>query len=715
MYRNTILAAVLALVMTGIARAELLAHWKFDEGSGTMIQDSSGNGHDGVISGTPEWGPGPFGGALTFRNTVGVEVPNFDPTGGTGSFSLTFWSNWDGVGGIQHFFTKSNGWNISTMMFQVECKGLGNSDPARDRRLHLACHSFTQAVLHEIPTGEWAHNALVYDGATGTATGYLNGVDESGPKTTGIGTPLDCPVLIGVAQPLNRVFQGSLDDMRLFDRVLSQAEIMAIVAGEGEEDLSAYGPTPADGSLQLETWCSLSWRAGPKAVSHNVYLGDNFDAVNEGTTGTFLGNQTATSVLVGFPGYPIPDGMVPGTTYYWRVDEVNDAEPNSPWRGDVWSFSIAPKTAYSPNPPDGAEFVDVNTILSWTGGYGSRLHAVYIGESFEQVANASGGTLMPTTSYNPGPLEREKVFYWRVDEFDGVETHKGNLWSFTTPGAVGNPLPANTAVDVSMTPTLTWTAADNASSQQVYFGMDREAVRNATTASAEYKGNKAKGSESYDPAKLDWATAYYWRVDAVYSTGTVKGLVWSFTTADFISVDDFESYNDIDPPDPASNRIFDSWLDGFGTTTNGSLVGNNLPPYAEQGVAHGGAQSMPYRYDSNLKTSEASKTLIYPRDWTEGGVTRLSLWFRGGSANAAEQMYIALNNSAVVYHDDAGATQVPRWTQWVIDLQSFANQGVNLANVNTLTIGLGTKGSPTAGGQGKMYFDDIRLYRPVTP
>ncbi|MHC4702953.1 MAG: hypothetical protein ACYTFQ_20505, partial [Planctomycetota bacterium] len=208
--------------------------------------------------------------------------------------------------------------------------------------------------------------------------------------------------------------------------------------------------------------------------------------------------------------------------------------------------------------------------------------------------------------------------------------------------------------------------------------------------------------------KLDLAATYHWRVDAVYADKTVKGLLWSFTVADFISVDDFEAYNDIEPPDPNSNRIFDKWTDGFGTTDNGALVGNDLPPYAEQRIVHGGDQAMIYSYDNNLKTSEATLTLVYPRDWTEGGVTKLSLWFRGDAANAAETMFIALNGTAVVYHDDTGAAQTRAWTEWVVDLSTF---GVDLTNVDSITIGFGTKGSPAAGGAGTMRFDDIRLVK----
>ena len=85
-------------------------------------------------------------------------------------------------------------------------------------------------------------------------------------------------------------------------------------------------------------------------------------------------------------------------------------------------------------------------------------------------------------------------------------------------------------------------------------------------------------------------------------------------------------------------------------------------------------------------------------------------------SNDAEPLYVALSNSngtlAVVTNDDPAAAQVDTWTEWVIPLSAFADQGVNLADVDKLAIGLGTRGNMTvAGGSGKMYFDDIRLYR----
>jgi len=144
----------------------------------------------------------------------------------------------------------------------------------------------------------------------------------------------------------------------------------------------ATNPIPADGALLMDTWVTLSWVPGGTAVLHDVYLGDDFDSINDGTrdSDVYRGNQTSTFYLAGFPGFPYPDGLVPGTTYYWRIDEVNDLDPNSPWKGNVWSFTVPPRTAYEPNPADGAKFIDPNADLSWTAGFGAKLHTVYFGE-----------------------------------------------------------------------------------------------------------------------------------------------------------------------------------------------------------------------------------------------------------------------------------------------------------------------------------------------
>ena len=196
----------------------------------------------------------------------------------------------------------------------------------------------------------------------------------------------------------------------------------------------AYGPTPKDGAQYTDTWASLSWKPGAFAVSHNVYMGDNFDDVNDGTADTFQGNQALNSLyfVVGFTGYPFPDGLVPGTTYYWRIDEVNEADPNSPWKGPVWSFWIPSKKAYEASPADGSLYINPNVTLTWTAGFNSVLHTVFFGENYDEVNNAVEGLSQVNTTYTPGTLELEKTYYWRVDERDTKTTHKGEVWSFTT-------------------------------------------------------------------------------------------------------------------------------------------------------------------------------------------------------------------------------------------------------------------------------------------
>jgi hypothetical protein len=473
----------------------------------------------------------------------------------------------------------------------------------------------------------------------------------------------------------------------------------------------ASKPTPANGVVHEDTWANLLWEG--TGASYDVYFSDNLDNVKEGTEDTFRGNQTDKFYVVGFPGFAFPDGLIPGTTYYWRIDEIQ--ADGTVHTGSIWSFSIRAKIATNPNPADGAEFVALDAELSWKEGFGAKLHTVYIGTSFDEVNNAMGGSPKAGTNFTPGSLEAEKVYYWRVDEFDASETFKGEIWSFTTVGAAGNPNPANGAVDVSQSPILTWQPADTASSHELYLGTDAEAVRNATTSSPEYKGSKAAGNEILDPGKLEWDATYYWRVDAVYDAGTVKGLLWSFTTANFLVVDDFESYNDLDTTDPNSNRIFNAWIDGYGDPTNGSLVGYENPPFAEQTIIHGGLQSMPLFYDNSAGNSETTLTLTSNRDWTENGVNTLIIYFKGNWQNAAEQMYVAVDGK-VVNHENPNATQIGIWTAWNIDLQTLADQGVNLTNVNTITIGFGDKASPQAGGgTGTMFIDDIRVSTAPAP
>ena len=131
--------------------------------------------------------------------------------------------------------------------------------------------------------------------------------------------------------------------------------------------------------------------------------------------------------------------------------------------------------------------------LSWTAGFGAKLHTVYFGDNFDTVSNAAGGLPQGIATYTPSGLKLAKTYYWRVDEFDGTATHKGDVWSFTTQGAVGNPNPSNGAVDVKQTPVLSWTAGAYAASHEVYFGTDAQAREECHQGLARVQGHQGAG------------------------------------------------------------------------------------------------------------------------------------------------------------------------------------------------------------------------------
>jgi hypothetical protein len=634
----------------------------------------------------------------------------------------------------------------------------------------------------------------------------------------------------------------------------------------------AVDPIPADGSLYEDTLVALNWLPGLNAVSHNVYFGYSFDDVDEGTNDTFQGNQVETFLTVGIAGTPVPDGLVPGTTYYWRIDEVE--ADGTIIKGDVWGFTVPSLKAYNHNIQDGACFIDPDVGLTWTPGSGAKLHTVYFGDNFDDVNDAVDGPSQAAAAYAPGPLESGKTYYWRVDEYDGVETYKGDVLSFTTltergtglrgdyytgqnfeeyvltrtdpvidfgwsdtapdpalpnnsfsvrwtgdvsaqftetysfytitddgirvwvngkliidnwtlhgdtedtgtidlvaghsysivleyfentsgatarlgwqsphttkqiiptyllwpPVKARNPKPSDGAVDVKQTIFLTWEPGEAAASHEIYFGTDKGAVKNAVMASPEFIGLDELGAEGFNPGELHWGATYYWRIDEINDTNPDSpwiGNVWSFTTANFPIVDDFEDY------DVSNNEIWWAWKDGLGYAAHdgepayagngtGSAVGDETTPsYTEEFIVHGGRQSMPLSYDNNkegyAKYSEAELTLKATRNWTEKGSDTLTIWFKGQLSNDAEPLYVAISNStgasAVVVHDNPDAAKIEAWTQWDIPLQTLADQGIDLTDVDKIAVGLGTQGNQTTpGGAGKMYFDDIRLDVPA--
>ena len=638
----TFVLAMSLIVMNSVEAAEPVGWWKLDDTAGLTAVDSVGD-HDGTLTDSLSWVEGMVGGALEFEGGDGGPFVDLGAwqTDGPEGLSVCWWAKWAGTNGsYQGFLSQREG----TMYWWTELS------PSADQ-LRFKSNTTPQSNLfltgEHLIEGEWVHLAFSHDAAENTGTIYLNGEESlSGNWDLPDGDFSNLKTGIGVVNTGDALgtFNGALDEVMIFQVPLSQDEVLSVMKGEGFPE--PRSPDPSDGSLHQDTWVTLSWKAGDFAVTHDVYLGDNLDNVNNGTSDTFRGNQDILFYIAGFPGYAYPDGLVNGTTYYWRIDEVNDANPNSPWKGPVWSFTVPPKTAYLPEPTDSAEFVDLNVKLSWTAGFNAKLHYIVFGEDFDEVNNAAAGTPNGPVNYDPGPLKMAKTYYWRVDEFDGIETHKGEVWSFSTQGAVSGANPANGAVDMNPSVVLSWDAGAVAASHEVYFGTDMDAVKKATKTSPEYKGSKALGEESYQTGKLKLNTTYYWRIDEVNDTNPDSpwaGNVWNFTTGNFFVIDDIELY------DANDNQIWYTWHDGLGAGApgtpeylpgngTGSAVGDETTAsYTEETIVHGGNQSMPVTYDNNKqgysKYSEVEFTLTGQRDWTEDGVVELSIWFRGNPAS----------------------------------------------------------------------------------
>jgi hypothetical protein len=271
------------------------------------------------------------------------------------------------------------------------------------------------------------------------------------------------------------------------------------------------------------------------------------------------------------------------------------------------------------------------------------------------------------------------------------------------------PSPDSGATDVPVDATLIWRAGREAARHDLYLSTDKQAVIDGTAPVT------TVSQTSHGPLSLQLGKTYYWRIDEVNMAETPttwSSHVWSFSTAEYLVVDDFESYINESP-----KRVFQTWIDGLGFSADdffpsgnpgngsGSIVGydpqqNNI---METVIVHAGKQSMPLSYDNTAGAtySETVHTFAPGQNWTQFGIKTLVLYFYGTPGNTG-QLYVKVNGAKVVYPGDAADIARPVWRQWNIDLASL---GVNLQNVTTL--GIGIDGS---GASGTLYIDNIRLY-----
>jgi len=281
------------------------------------------------------------------------------------------------------------------------------------------------------------------------------------------------------------------------------------------------------------------------------------------------------------------------------------------------------------------------------------------------------------------------------------------------------PSPKDQSIDIPIDVVLSWMPGDFADNRNVYFGTDFNDVNQASPDDpCDVLIDQGTTETSYDPmGLLESNTTFYWRVDEINDSdpnSPWRGKVWSFTTGDYVIIDDFEAYNDINEDLEGSNRIYLVWSDGYANpNVNGSTIGYPAPDFAndehfvETDIVYGGEQSGPFLYN-NTTASYSEVTLPISTlggDWTQQDINVLTLWFYGDPNNpATEQLYVTLNNSKIVYSGDTADISAGEWIQWDIDLSAF---NIDLTNVTQLGIGMEKTGA--IGSEGILFIDNIRL------
>ncbi|MHC4540149.1 MAG: discoidin domain-containing protein [Planctomycetota bacterium] len=523
---------------------------------------------------------------------------------------------------------------------------------------------------------------------------------------------------------------------------------------------NATEPNPADTQADVSRDTDLSWKAGLFAAAtngHTVYLSEGFNDVNDGIGGI---TQSATSYDPGRLNYgttyywrirenngPPDFGVNEGRVWSFRTEffsypiggaNINatasslgqpDFGPENTINGsgldendlhstdaaDMWLSGTEPQGAWIQYELDKVYKLhemwvwNSNQVFEALFGFGMKDVTVEYstnGAEWTILADAPEFAKAPgtadyahNTTVDFGGAPAKYVKLTASSNWGGVlpQYSVSEVRFFYIPVNPAMPSPASGATDVDVVgATLSWRGGREAARHDVSFSADEQAVIDGTAPVA------SAATASFTPPALDLSTSYYWKVGEVNEAetpSTWESNVWSFTTSDYIVVEDFEDYNDY-----PGYEIYTTWLDGYENPANGSQVGNLSPPLAETTIVRGGKQSMPLFYSNTggATFSEGERTFAVPQDWTKHGIQTLVVHFQGTPGNTG-QLYVKVNGVKVAYPGDAADIARPRWNQWGIDLASL---GVNLASVTKLALGIDGNG---AGGT--LYVDDIVLYR----
>jgi hypothetical protein len=657
------------------------AYYRFNSPSGLTALDETG-AHNGTLTGALNWVAGVEGNALQFKGGNGSPFVNTGAWQSTGTegLSVALWAKWAGANSLyQGLVSHRDG----TMYWWIEIPGDGG-------QLRFKSNTSPQSILlagtPHLVKDEWVHVAFSHDAAAKRGVAYLNGVEKiAGAWSLPAGAFSNYRVGIGVVNCGDGLgtFNGILDEVMIFQRPVTVAEIED--AMDGFDDPVAAQPNPADGQSDVPIDAALAWVSNGMSAAHDVYLATSFDDAALATAADPRGALAAQGL--GETAFQPVAPLEYGTTYFWRVDEVNGAPDNTVFQGNLWSFTTEPFSY----PIAGV----VATASSYAAGMGPE--KTVDGSGLADDLHSKENTHMWLTSpagSQPAWIQFQFDRVYKLDEMwvwnsnQGVEAFvgfgvkdvtveysaDGSTWTalagvpeFAQAAGVDD-YAHNTTVDfagieaqyVKLTINSNWGMLKQYGLSEVRFlyvpvqarlpqpavastevALDtdlswrpgREATSHAVSLGTDrdaVAGGTALSAtvaeHNYTPDDLTFGTTYYWKVDEVGDAATVPGELWSFTTQEYAVIDDFEGYTDEE-----GSRIYQTWIDGMTTEETASMVGYMNAPFAEQTILHGGTQSMPFEYN-NVSTpyySEAERSWDTPQNWTINGADTLSLYFRG--------------------------------------------------------------------------------------
>ena len=459
--------------------------------------------------------------------------------------------------------------------------------------------------------------------------------------------------------------------------------------------LSARNPYPDCGATGVDVDVTLRWLAGRQVASHNLYFSDNWQEVVDGTAPVNILSEASCGPL----------SLDLGKSYYWRVDEVNEAEIPTTWQGELWDFTTQQYLVID-DMEDYNDFEPDRIFDTWIDGWqvptnGSQ--AGYLDPPFaEKNIVHSGKQSMPL--FYDNDMKYSEVSMTLVSERDWTIRGIGSLslWFRGYRGSVGSFTEASDGTyTMTASGTDIWDKSD-----EFHFAYKQLSGAGSIIAKVESVDNTH-----------NWAKAGVMIRDTLDPDSAHVMMV--VTPANGVS---FERRG------KAGETTLRTRQDGITAPqwvklerTIGSIFiayysadGSNWERLGTSEVVSIGADAYIglalTSHDTNAtceaKFSNVQITGTANPQWSNQDIGIIS--------NDPEPMYVALTNSGgtpvAVYHLSSDATQIDTWTEWSIDLKQFADRGVNLKNVNTLSIGFGDKANPQAGGSGVVYFDDIRLY-----